>query len=188
MATPVTKTKVQRKLVGKLTLLVLCMFGFGFALVPLYDLLCEITGINGKTNTVAYTDIKQPVDTSREINVQFIAINNDKMSWAFRPTARTIKVNPGAPTETFFYAKNPMDYQMTGQAVPSVSPARAAAYFHKVECFCFDQQILESGEDVEMGLQFVIDNDLPDDVRTITLTYTLFDVTEDRVASAYSLN
>jgi cytochrome c oxidase assembly protein subunit 11 len=170
------------RLVGKLSLLAVGMFGFAFALVPLYDVFCEITGLNGKTQTKAYTAVEATVDESRSIKVQFIATNNDGMTWEFAPSKSILRVHPGALEETVFLAKNPTDAFMVGQAIPSVMPLKAAEYFHKTECFCFNQQMLEAGEAVEMPLKFIVDQDLPKDVRTITLSYSLFDVT-DRIAA-----
>jgi cytochrome c oxidase assembly protein subunit 11 len=174
------QSKISRT-VSRLLLMAVAMFAFGFALVPLYDVFCEITGINGKSFNVAadgYQAVPAAVDTSREIKVIFIANNNDGMSWEFAPSQTVMRVHPGAKVDTVFYAKNPMSYQMIGQAVPSVQPIRAAEYFHKTECFCFNQQVLEGEQAVEMPLQFIVDQDLPQSVRTITLSYTLFDVTE----------
>jgi len=117
------------------------------------------------------------VDTSREIKIQFITVHNDQMNWVFKPNEKIMRVNPGAQNSTTFFAKNPRDYQMIAQAIPSVQPARAAQYFHKTECFCFNQQTLAAGESVDMPLQFIIDQDLPKDIKTISLSYTIFDVT-----------
>ncbi len=170
------------RLVAKLCLLTVGMFGFAFALVPLYDVFCEITGINGKTQNKPYEAVAAEVDESRTVKVQFIATNNDGMSWEFGPSDNVVRVHPGAITETTFSAKNPTAEFMTGQAIPSVMPLKAAQYFHKTECFCFNSQQLEAGEAVEMPLKFIVDQDLPKDVKTITLSYTLFDVTQ-RVAA-----
>lgn len=175
--------------VGKLLAVVVAMFAFVFVvMVPLYDVLCEQLGINGKTGG-RYEVVEATVDTSREIKVQFVASNNEGMPWEFRPTVTMLKVNPGAANDTVFYAKNPLSRDMVGQAVPSISPARAAAYFHKTECFCFNQQPLAALEEAQMPLQFIVDQDLPADIKTITLSYTIFDVTDmvnkDPVASRY---
>ena len=172
-----------KQIITKLLLIVAGMFGFGFVLVPLYEVFCEYTGANGKTNTVAYDAVNTEVDKDRLVKVQFLAMNNAEMTWSFKPSQNVITVNPGVATDTVFYAKNPESYLMTAQAVPSISPGRAAAYFKKIECFCFDQQILKAGESAEMGLQFVVEKDLPEDIHTITLTYTIFDVTPEAVAS-----
>lgn len=161
----------------KLFFAAIAMFGFGFALVPLYDVFCEVVGLNGKTSEQAYIAVPAVVDETREVKIQFITINNDQMNWAFKPTEKIMKVHPGAPNSTTFYAQNPRDYEMIAQAIPSVQPARAAQYFHKTECFCFNQQTLAAGESIDMPLQFIVDQDLPEEIKTISLSYTLFDVT-----------
>lgn len=144
---------------------------------PLYILFCEITGLNGKTGG-PYTAVEARVDTERSIRVQFVATNNENMPWEFRPSNQEIKVHPGAATTITYYAKNPTDKPMMAQAVPSLVPYNAADYFHKTECFCFNQQELAPGEEAELALQFIVDQDLPPQVRTITLSYTLFDVSD----------
>ncbi|CAH0992993.1 Cytochrome c oxidase assembly protein CtaG [Sinobacterium norvegicum] len=164
--------------VKKLFLLTAAMFGFGFLLVPIYDVLCDVTGLNGKTSGTKYESVEAAVDETRTVKIQFIAMNNDQMMWSFSPNDRELSVHPGALTNTAFYAKNPLSKTMIAQAVPSVSPSRAAAYFHKTECFCFNQQTLEAGTEIDMPLRFVVDQELPKDIHTITLSYTLFDVTE----------
>ena len=167
------------KTVLKLSAVVVAMFAFVFVvMVPLYDVLCDALGINGKTSGTRYEVVKAEIDKTREIEVQFIAMNNDGMPWIFRPTTTSITVNPGAVNNTQFYAKNPLPEHMIAQAIPSVSPSRAAEFFHKTECFCFNQQPLDGGAETEMGLQFIVDQDLPKDIKTITLSYTMFDVTE----------
>ena len=164
--------------VTKLVIVAVAMFAFVFVvMVPLYDVLCDALGINGKTSGQAYTAVQAGVDESREVTVQFIATNNAGMPWEFRPTQTIMKVHPGASNETVFHARNPMTEAMVAQAIPSVSPSRAAEYFHKTECFCFNQQPLDGRTSAEMPLQFIIDRDLPADISTITLSYTLFDVT-----------
>jgi cytochrome c oxidase assembly protein subunit 11 len=177
-------TNTTQKMVIKLFVVVVGMFGFGFALVPLYDVFCEVTGLNGKTDTKAYEAVDVKIDTSRLITVQFVATNNDKMNWEFKPEVNTIKVHPGELASTTFFAKNPSNFRMVAQAIPSVSPGRAAEFFHKTECFCFNQQVLMANESVDMPLRFIVDQDLPKNVHTITLAYTLFDVTErEKIAS-----
>jgi cytochrome c oxidase assembly protein subunit 11 len=155
------------------------MFAFVFVvMVPLYDVLCDALGINGKTSRDAYTSVAAAVDESRSIKIQFIATNNEGMPWEFRPTTTIMKVHPGAVNDTVFFASNPLTHPMVAQAIPSVSPSRAAPYFHKTECFCFNQQPLAGLASAEMPLQFIIDQDLPKDIGTITLSYTIFDVTD----------
>jgi cytochrome c oxidase assembly protein subunit 11 len=171
----------------KLVAVAVAMFAFVFVvMVPLYNVLCDVLGINGKTDGTAYTAVSTAVDESRTITVQFIAQNNDDMPWRFKPEVTMMKVHPGAANDTVFFAANPTPNDMVAQAIPSISPARAAEYFHKTECFCFNQQPLDGNADAAMPLQFIIDQDLPRDIQTITLSYTLFDVTEmvrDAVAS-----
>lgn len=164
---------------AKLVVVAVAMFAFVFVvMVPLYNVLCDALGINGKTAGEAYTSVEAAVDDSREVTIQFIATNNEGMPWEFRPQVTMMRVNPGAVNDTVFYARNPQPQAMVAQAIPSVSPARAAAYFHKTECFCFNQQPLEGLSDAQMPLQFIVDQDLPADIGTITLSYTIFDVTD----------
>lgn len=164
-----------RRLVRRLVFVVIAMFGFGFLLVPIYDVMCQAFGINGKT-AAAYTGV-QSADEARAVRVQFLATNAAGMQWQFGPQADQISVHPGATQEIRFVAYNPTDKPMTAQAIPSVSPSRAAAYFHKTECFCFTQQVLQPGERIEMPVRFIVDRDLPADVHHLTLAYTLFDIT-----------
>ena len=166
---------LNKRLVTRLLLLVVLMFGFGFALVPLYDVMCKALGINGKTGD-QYTRTQQ-VDDSRQVRVQFLSTNAADMSWGFYPKAQELNVHPGAVSEMLFIAQNPTDKAMTAQAVPSISPSTAAVYFHKTECFCFTQQMLQPGERIEMPVRFIVDRDLPTDVKHLTLAYTLFDIT-----------
>jgi cytochrome c oxidase assembly protein subunit 11 len=168
----------NNKTVKKLLLVVIAMFGFGFALVPLYDVFCDITGLNGKTNSTAVAYTASSVDESRTVRVQFITRNAKGIPWKFEPVVNEIDVHPGEMKLVSFYAKNNASYDIIGQAVPSVSPGLAANYFHKIECFCFTQQPLVAGTEVEMSLQFYVDLELPADIKTLTLSYTLYDITE----------
>src|SRR6056300_149994 len=164
---------------AKLVVVSIAMFAFVFVvMVPLYNVLCDVLGINGKTDGTQYTSVPVAVDESRTITVQFIATNNEGMPWEFSPNVTAMKVNPGAVNDTVFYAHNPLPKDMVAQAIPSISPARAAEYFHKTECFCFNQQPLVAGESAELPLVYIVDRDLPKDIKTITLSYTLFDITE----------
>lgn len=174
-----------RRTVKRAALVVFGMFFFGFALVPIYDVFCEVTGLNGKTNSDAFVPAAELVDSSRTVTVQFIATNNEGMPWEFRPDVFSVKVHPGEQVNTTFFARNPRGQRMVAQAVPSVSPGRAASYFLKTECFCFNRQELEPGQAIDMPLSFIVDRDVPANVNTITLSYTLFDVTDsDNDASA----
>lgn len=177
MDKPAENASVTRT-VGKLSIVAVGMFAFVFVvMVPLYDVLCDALGINGKTSGERYRVVEAVVDTSREVSVQFVASNNAEMPWEFRPTTSVMKINPGGVNNTVFFAKNPLGKDMVAQAIPSISPARAVEYFHKTECFCFNQQPLAGGAQTEMPLQFIVDQDLPRDIKTITLSYTIFDVT-----------
>ena len=166
----------NRSLVLRLLVVVIAMFGFGFALVPIYTVMCQQLGINGKTSGEAYTGA-QAVNAARAVRVQFLATNSAEMVWEFRPKADELEVHPGAVNEMLFVASNPTDHVMRAQAIPSIAPSVAASYFHKTECFCFTQQVLQPGERIEMPVRFIVDRDLPADVRHLTLAYTLFDIT-----------
>lgn len=168
----------NNKVVKKLVFVVFAMFGFGFALVPLYDVFCDITGLNGKTNEVGVAYENEGIDTSRTVKVQFITRMAKGIPWKFEPVINEILVHPGEVKFVNFYAKNKSQRDIVGQAVPSVSPGLAAGYFQKIECFCFTQQPLKAGEEVEMGLQFYVDIDLPSEINTLTLSYTLYDISE----------
>ena len=164
-----------KRLVSRLLMLTVVMFAFGFALVPIYDVMCKAFGINGKTGgQYAGTQVSDP---SRSVRVQFMSTNAGDMSWEFHSTADQIEVNPGAVNQMIFIARNPTNQPMSAQAIPSITPAEAAAYFHKTECFCFTQQVLQPGERIEMPVRFIVDRDLPESVKHLTLAYTLFDIT-----------
>lgn len=153
---------------------VIGMFGFGFAMVPLYDVFCDVTGLNGKTGDQATLVDSLEVDTSREVEVEFVASLNENMPWEFRPLQHSVTVHPGEPTRIEYIAINRTDKAITGQAVPSVAPGQAAEYFQKTECFCFTEQKLEAGEEKRMPVIFVVDPDLPADVSQLALSYTFF--------------
>ena len=177
MAEKVLKQKAGKTIVQLVSVAVL-MFGFGFAMVPLYDLICDVTGLNGKTGSRYVSDDTESVDEDRLVTIQFLTNNNASMPWEFRPEKRSMKVHPGKLSEVSFYVRNLTDRTMMAQAVPSVSPNRIAEYLHKTECFCFEQQQLAEGEDLDMPLRFIIDDNLPKDVTTLTLSYTLYDITD----------
>lgn len=171
----------NNRLIIKLVLGSVLMFGFGFALVPLYDVFCEITGLNGKV-VQRGLPVDSSVDRSRTVVLQLLAINNEAMPWLFQPVASELSVHPGMTEQAAFQVRNPTRYAMVGQAVPSVSPAEAAPYLHKINCFCFESQSLMAGEAQEMPLLFVIDPALPAHIHRITLSYTLFDITPRRAS------
>lgn len=158
----------------RLVLLTILMFGFGFALVPLYNVLCKATGLNGKTGGATAIS-SSPIDYSRTITVQFTSTNNASLPWDFYPVVKQIKIHPGENTQTAYFAKNNSDHTMTVQAIPSVTPGIAADYLKKTECFCFRRQTFKSGESRDMPLLFHIDKQIPENIHTLTLSYTMFD-------------
>ena len=159
----------------KLLVFTVAMFGFGYVLVPLYDVFCELTGLNGKTGTITISDSsKAPVDRQRLVTVEFDTNINGNLPWSFRASQFKMQVHPGTVAEAIFIAKNQSDRTIIGQAVPSVAPALASRYFDKTECFCFTQQTLEPGEEKEMLVRFVVDAELPKKISTMTLSYTFF--------------
>ncbi len=167
------------KLVRTLVFVVIGMFGFGFALVPLYDVFCDITGINGKIGPKgANKEISYQVDKSREITVEFMTSLNESTPMVFRPETTKLKIHPGEYYKVNFYAENKKDEPMVAQAIPSISPGLAAGHFTKTECFCFTEQSFKAREKKVMPVRFVVSPELPSQYKTITLAYTFFDKTE----------
>lgn len=165
--------KIDRSLVGQLLLMAAGTFAFGYMLVPLYDVFCDITGLGGRTNESSAAVTESP-DTTRTITVQFVTTVNEYAPWEFEPTIAKINVHPGKLYDTTFFARNLTDSPIIGQAVPSVTPTAAASHFKKTECFCFTAQAFEPAESKNMPVQFLIDRDLPTYIDTITLSYTFF--------------
>jgi len=165
------------------------MFAFAFALVPLYDVICDLTGLNGRTITqAALLDEIAPSMTpqDREVRIEFLAKAARGMPWEFRPLENEMTVRIGERNQATFYVRNRGHVAVTGQAVPSVAPGQAALYLKKIECFCFEQQELSAGGEMEMGVSFYVDADLPADISQLTLSYTMFnvsDVTQQHMAS-----
>ena len=164
----------NRRMVRRLLLVTVAMFGFGFAMVPLYDVLCEVTGLNGKTGSRVAVVEPMKVDESRTVTVEFVASLNLGAPWEFAPQVTRMQVHPGQFYQTHFWAKNVASQPMTGQAIPSVTPGLAASHFQKIECLCFKRQRFQAGEGRQMPVTFRIDPELPPDVRTVTLSYTFF--------------
>ena len=164
----------NKKIMTRLLFVVVAMFGFGFAMIPLYDVFCDITGLNGKTGEQVTLSETMEVDTSREIVVEFIASLNEEMPWEFRPVQKSVRVHPGVPTRIDYVAINKTNNKIIGQAVPSVAPGLAAQYFQKTECFCFTEQVLEAKEQRIMPVVFVVDPEISEDINEITLSYTFF--------------
>lgn len=154
------------------------MFAFGYALVPLYGLVCDITGLNGKTDGIQLTDsvVEAPV-ADRDVKVQFLTTVNNNLSWGFGSELNSMTVKPGKLYTVNFFAENPDQQDYIAQATPSVVPWNAAKYIRKTECFCFSQQTLKAGERKTMPVRFMLDPSLPAEIDTVSLSYTLFDAT-----------
>jgi cytochrome c oxidase assembly protein subunit 11 len=164
--------------ITKLSLAVVAMYGFSYALVPIYDTFCEITGLNGKTNEVAYVanDIKED---NRFVTVKFISNVANSAPLYFEPSVSEMTVQVGKPYNTHYVMKNNSSKQLHTTASPSVTPGKHAEYFKKIECFCFNQQTINAGEVKDLGIQFIIDNQLPNDSGDIVLSYTMFDISNN---------
>lgn len=172
--------KKMRKQLTLLTLVVIGMFGFCFALVPLYSVFCKATGLNGKTENK--TQIVNEIDKTRTINIVLLATLNDSLPDTeneFTTKVRKFTVHPGEAINTTFWVKNISDKSKVVQAIPSVSPGLVAKHVKKMECFCFQHQPLNAHEGKELPLVFAVDPKIPAEINTITLAYTLFDVTQN---------
>ncbi|HEX9184497.1 MAG TPA: cytochrome c oxidase assembly protein [Burkholderiales bacterium] len=168
------RARANRRMLVRLSVVALAMFGFGYALVPLYDAICVALGVDSlvaRSEAPANTQ----VDGSRTVTVELDA-NAHNLPWQFRPLVRHITVHPGQVATVEYEIANVRSEPVSAQAVPSYGPARAGEYFHKMECFCFKQQTLAPGETRRMPVVFVVDPKLPRDVSTITLSYTFFEV------------
>ena len=166
----------------RLLLLAAAMFAFGFALVPLYDVFCEITGFGGRTNTVAATVAETPVE-GRSIRVEFVTTLNEYAPWEFSADTPSMSVRPGQMYLATFTAENLTQADKVAQAVPSVAPIAASKHFKKLECFCFTSQAYAPAETRSMPMQFIVDPDIPEYIDTITLQYTLYDTLRLSAAS-----
>ena len=171
----------NQRMMGKLLMLAILMFAFGFALVPFYEKICEITGINILTSKekLDYAEARRfaqntQVDTARTISVELDA--NSHGPWVFKPRTNVVDVHPGELITVIYDIQNLETRDISGQAIPSYAPKQSAAHFKKLECFCFEEQILKGGETREFPVVFVIDPKLPDGIRNITLSYTFFEV------------
>ncbi len=159
----------------RLYLLVVFMFGFGFLMVPIYDVLCEVTGLNGKTGRLDSEETETlNTDLDRIVTVEFDTNVNEELPWEFSTKKFALKVHPGEVAEATFIVKNNVDKAVVGQAIPSVAPFQASLYFNKTECFCFTEQTLEANEEKEMVVRFVVDSKMPEKIETLTLSYTFF--------------
>jgi len=174
----------HRKLAVGLLLVTVLMFGFGFALVPLYNAFCRITGLNGRSVETVATAYAGEADTHRTVLVQFVTTTGSGLPFDFRPEVGSLRVHPGALYTASFYAANRSDARVQAQAVVSYAPGRAARYVHKIECFCFNQENFAPGEVRQLPVKFYLDPSLPLDVNVVTVAYTYYNVTPDGATAA----
>ncbi len=165
----------HHKLAAKLGAAALLMFGFAYLLVPLYDVFCEITGLNGRTVTVAESQTQDVVDVERTVRIQFLSHVQTPQKWQFSPEVTSMEVHPGMVYTTHYKAKNLSDGNANSHAIPSTAPGLASRYLQKIECFCFEEQSFAALESRDMPLIFKINPLLPKNINTISLSYTFFD-------------
>ncbi len=177
----------NKKLVLILAGVVLGMCAFAYALVPIYNSLCQAFGINGKPNLTPELPASS-IQYDRSVNVEFVTSENKGLPWIFYPKVQKMTVHPGESARIVYYAENNSDHTMVIQAIPSITPGIAAKYFKKTECFCFTQQTLKAHEKMDLSILFHLDPRLPEDIHTLTLAYTLFDVTNRVKASTGEKN
>ncbi len=182
--------KSNRRLALGLVGLVAGMFGFGFALVPLYGLICSATGINSVGaggRHITESEVKSlGVDAQREVRVEFDATLSTGLDWEVRPKVRHLEIHPGKVYEVSYFAHNNSDHEITAQAIPGITPWQATQYFNKIACFCFNQQKLAPGESADLKLRFVLSPDLPRKYHTVTLSYTFMNVDRTGLRHAVS--
>jgi cytochrome c oxidase assembly protein subunit 11 len=170
-----SSSQAGRRTARKLALVAVGMFGFGYALVPLYNLACKVVGINGKTGRIEASQLVA-VDEKRTITVEFAGQATSGLPWEFHPMTKRIELHPGQMVLVKYFVHNTTNETLVGQAVPSVAPNRAGPYFKKIECFCFSRQELKPGESREMPVQFTVLPGVAPDVQLITLSYAFFNV------------
>ena len=169
-----TQAPENRRMLVRLAVFAVAMFGFGFAMVPFYRAICDIAGINSVTRRDSAPSNTQ-VDTSRWVTVEFDASTRG-LPWTFAPESRSVRVHPGQIVHAVYEVRNDSASAIVGQAIPSYGPKVAASYFRKMECFCFQKQELKAGESRQMPVVFVVDPGLPKEVTTVTLSYTFFEL------------
>jgi len=169
------RAEANRTILIKLLVVTVGMFGFGYALVPLYRMICEVTGIYD-VEKASSTPVNTQVDESRLVTLEFDANIRSDLPWHFRPLQTSVKVHPGQLVQVMYEVRNRSDQAIAGQAIPSYGPQVAAQYFRKLDCFCFTTQSLAAGEVRRMPVVFVIESGLPKEVNTVTLSYTFFRV------------
>lgn len=173
-------TFINNKMLRNMLMTIVSMAAFAFLLVPLYNVFCDVTGLNGKLDLSIAAATSKGIDTNRDVTVEFVVNQNREMPWQFKPKHSSLTLHPGQLATTAYFAKNITNKTMYAQAIPSISPSRASKFFKKVECFCFTNQKLGPGETTYLGLRFYLDPALPKDIKRITLAYTIFDITETK--------
>jgi cytochrome c oxidase assembly protein subunit 11 len=173
------KKRANKKVIIPLVTYALLMFGLGFAMVPLYEKFCEITGIKDTAARKSIADYA--IDKDRTIRVEFDATINQQLAFDFKPMTSFVEVNPGEVSSVNYFVKNNTGKDIVAQAIPSVTPVLATTHLNKIECFCFSQQVLKAGEEKVMPLQFILDSGLPDEITTVTLSYTLMDINREKL-------
>ena len=163
----------NRKTTRRLVLVAVGMFGFGFALWPLYTVLCEVTGLGGRAIQIAENN-KQAVASDRVVSIRFDASVNSSLPWEFQAQEKVSEYNLGVPSKALYLAMNPNSETITGQATYNVTPPEASLYFVKTECFCFTEQTLMANESREMPVYFYVKPELPEHIKDITLSYTFY--------------
>ena len=183
MQTELAKRHAVRGLVLRLSLMGVAMFGFGFLLVPMYDIFCDITGIRTEARQADQAALPLRVDESRWVTVEFVANRASGEPWEFQPAVAKMKVHPGKLYDTTFFARNLTDRALTGIATPDIKPIDAVRHFQKTECFCFTPQAFAPREGRDMAVRFIIDPALPDYVETVTLSYSFY--AQERIAAGH---
>jgi cytochrome c oxidase assembly protein subunit 11 len=168
----------HNKIVTILVAITLMMFVFGFALVPLYDVFCTWTGLNGKVDTVAAQPQSFNVSQERWVTVEFVTSLNETTPMLFKAEKSQLKLHPGEYHTVNFIAENKTNKRLVARAIPSITPGVTSQYLKKIECFCFNEQVFEPGQRLEMPVRFTIDPELPAKYNTLTLAYTFFDITD----------
>ena len=180
--TPHTK-RANRQLLAKLLVFTLGAFGFGYALVPLYDVLCDVTGFGNERRLAQKSVIDVKPDQTRTITLEFLAELPSNGNWEFKPVLRSMQIHPGQLYTADFIARNLTGRDTIAQAIPSMAPTKVAPFFHKTECFCFTPQNFKTGEERALPVRFVVDPAIPADIDRITLAYTFYDDMTRPVAS-----
>ena len=165
----------RNNIVVKLLVVTVIMFGFGYALVPLYEAFCRVTGFGGKTDIIDEVAASNAIPIDRDVAVTFTSHSHSSLPWEFKPITKGSDIKVGEIQEAYFYVKNYSNRPITGMSTFNVTPPRAGFHFKKTECFCFTQQVLQPGEEREMVVRYMLDSALPEDVHELTLSYTFFD-------------